>query len=161
MKTWNNFLDEKENQHDFSSTQINLPKTLANEIIAWGREYIPDSFLYNKQESRELEIHVTVLYGLRDEDPDKVKEILETERPVKFKLGKISAFDTNEEYDVIKIEVISPNLHKLNKLLKVLPHQDSHPRYNPHVTIEGEIISAKEVIFSSYNGQKTEIELKK
>ena len=176
MKAWNKFLDEKEGQqHDFSSTQINLPKSLANEIIEWGREHIPDSFLY-ETEGREDEIHVTVLYGLRDEEPDNVKEILEKEKQIKFKLGKISLFNTNEEYDVVKIEVESPGLHKLHRLLQALPHMDSHPKYNPHVTIayvkkgkakrivgephfEGEIITGKEIIFSSFNGEKTKIQL--
>ena len=178
MTKWNKFLDEKEGQqHDFSSTQINLPKNLAKEIIIWGREQLPDSFLY-QAEGREDEIHVTVLYGLKDEQPNQVKEILEKQKQIKFKLGKISLFDTNEEYDVVKIEVESPGLHKLHKLLKALPHQDSHPKYNPHVTIayvkkgkakrivgnshfEGEIILGKEVIFSSFNGEKTKIALKR
>jgi 2'-5' RNA ligase len=180
MKTWTQFLDEKLNQeHDFSSTQIDLPKSLATEIIIWGRKNIPNSFLYTKEDhGREDEIHVTVLYGLKDEHPDRIKEILEPQRPVKFKLGRVSAFDSDNEYDVIKIDVNSPDLHKLHKLLKILPHEESHPRYQPHVTIayvkkgkgkkiigdgtfDGEVIDSKKVIFSSYNGNKTEIELKK
>ena len=176
MRTWTKFLDEKEGEHKFSSTQINLPKLLANEIATWGRKHIPDAFLYS-DEGRENETHVTVLYGLRDEGCDKVKEILEKQSPIKFKLGKISAFE-NGEYDVIKIEVNSPGLHKLHRLLKALPHHDSHPKYQPHVTIayvkkgkgkriigngtfEGEIIEANTVVFTSKNGGKTEIKLKK
>jgi 2'-5' RNA ligase len=179
MKTWNKFLDEKENNdHDFSSTQINLPKKLADEIIAWGREHIPNSFLYNNDKGRENEIHVTALYGLRDKKPDKVKEVLKDQKSVKLKLGKISAFIDNGEYDVIKIDVNSPNLHKLHKLLKSLPHCDSHPKYIPHVTLayvkkgkgkriigngifDGEIIESDKLTFNSFNGEKTEIKLTK
>ena len=176
MRTWNKFLDEKEGERDFSSTQINLPKPLAEEIIAWGRENIPDSFLY-QETGREEKMHITVLYGLRDERPDKAKEILEKEKAVKLKLGKISAFDTSGEYDVIKIEVNSPGLHKLHRLLQALPHEDSHPKYNPHVTIayvkkgkgkriigngmfDGELIETNKIMFNSKNGEKTEIKLK-
>ena len=103
---------------------------------------------------------------------------MEQERPVKFKLGRISAFDNNEEYDVIKVEVISPDLHRLHKSLKALPHHDKHPRYQPHVTIayvkkgkgkriigngafDGEIVKSDKVTFVSFNNEKTEIELKK
>ena len=47
-----------------------------------------------------------------------ITAVFELLKPVKFKLGKITAFTTNGEYDVIKIDVNSPALHKLNKLLK-------------------------------------------
>ena len=185
LPTWQKFLDEKENQQrDFSSTQINLPKAITNEIIAFSKEHIPDSFLYQKENNayddygREINSHVTILYGLKDEDPDAAKKILEQQRPVVLKLGRISAFDTNDEYDVIKIDVNSPDLHKLHKLLKALPFHNDYPRYQPHVTIayvkkgkgkriigngtfDGEIIKTNKVVFSSLNGDKTEIELKK
>ena len=174
-RPWAKFLDEKESEREFSSTQINLPKPLAKEIIAWGYENIPDSYLYS-EDGRELNPHITVLYGLRDESPNKVKEILEQEKSIKLKLGKISAFET-PGYDVIKIEINSPGLHKLHRLLESLPHQDNHPRYNPHVTIayvkkgkgkrvigngifDGEIVESQKIMFGSKNGEKTIIELK-
>lgn len=39
------------------------------------------------------------------------------------------------DIDVLKIDVHSPDLHRLNTLLKQLPHVDTHPTYQPHVTL--------------------------
>lgn len=37
--------------------------------------------------------------------------------------------------DVLKIDVISDDLEYLNELLSSLPHTDTHPTYQPHVTL--------------------------
>jgi hypothetical protein len=39
------------------------------------------------------------------------------------------------ESDVLKIDVHSEDLHRLNTLLKSLPYTDTHPTYQPHVTL--------------------------
>lgn len=37
--------------------------------------------------------------------------------------------------DVVKININSPDLHRLNKLISDLPHTDTHPTYQPHITL--------------------------
>jgi len=175
MKTWQQFLQEKKNtNYDFSSTQVNLPHALANKIIKWGKVHIPDNELHEL--GREDEIHATVLYGIHDSEPDAVKKLLKSIQPINIKLGKISLF-SDDEYDVIKIDVRSPDLHKLNaKLRDSLKYTSSHPIYKPHVTIayvkkgrgkkydgldpfDNNSIKINQIIFSSKDGTKTTISL--
>lgn len=84
---------------------------------------------------RELDPHVTVLFGIHADVPDQdvEKYINECKKP-ELELQKISTFE-NELFDVLKFDVNSPDLHKLNELFKNLPHTTSYPNYHPHATI--------------------------
>lgn len=120
----------------FCCTMVPLEGEAADKIKAMG-ESIPDEDL--GEDGRETDPHITLLYGLHDSDPAKVKKLLSRiKRPIQFKLGKVSLFpgeDAGKDYDVVKVEVHSPDLHQLNKLLKTLPHTDNWPEYKPHATI--------------------------
>lgn len=122
-----------------SSVQLNLPESLAKEIKAWGRKNIPDSSLIDDEEKsmgREDEIHITVLYGLLDEDPEVIKDLLRGKGPIKVTLGKISSFDTAKNHDVIKIDIHSPDLHQLNYIIREnVSYLSNFPIYKPHTTI--------------------------
>jgi 2'-5' RNA ligase len=174
-------LDEKKGQdYNFSSTQIDIPTKIARKIIKWGKENLPNDILYTKDNEfgRENEIHVTVLYGLHTNDVQDVMKTLKNEKAVNVRLGTISLFDTNPDYDVVKIDVKSAPLHRLHKKLKKeLKHTSSFPVYHPHVTIgyvkkgscshlsqnkefAGISFTSNEVIFSPAKGEKTEVFLK-
>jgi 2'-5' RNA ligase len=178
-KTWKQFLTEKYGEtHDFSSTQVNLPSGLAGKIIKWGKDNIPEDVLYKSGDSfgREDEIHATILYGLHDKNPKAVKNLIKDVKSLKLKLGKISLF-TSDEYDVVKISVISSDLRNLNSKFKAnLKYSSDYPRYQPHITIayvkkgegdkyngNGQFMGEKaiidHIIFSSKNNVKTRIEL--
>jgi len=180
-RTWERFWGEKTQvKYDFSSTQVNLPTRISNRIIAWGKEQIADEDVYEVGEKfgREDEIHVTVLYGLHDEEPDGTREVVEKERPIVLELGEVTAFTNNPKFDVIKITVISPDLRRINKRLKEsLEFTSDYPKYQPHCTIayvkkgtadqytgmapfKGEKIKLDHLVFSSKNGEKTRIRLK-
>jgi 2'-5' RNA ligase len=180
MKTWNQFLIEKENvDYDFSSVQVNLPEDIAEKIIKWTKENIPDNELYTKdlKYGREDEIHTTILYGLHTNNEKDIKKLVNKQNPISFTLGKISVFNTNPDYDVVKIDVTGNDLHKLNKLLKSnLKYTSSYPDYHPHVTLayvkkgngkkyiglkkfDNQTIISKELIFSPQTGNKTKIKL--
>ena len=179
MRTWQQYLTEKKNvKYEFSSTQINLPSDLAEDIIKWSKNNIPEDDLYVKdgEFGREDEIHVTVLYGTHTNDPDDIKKVLENQKPIKYTLRKISIF-SSPDYDVVKIDVTGKQLHDLNaKLKKNLEHTSTHPVYQPHVTLAyvkkgagkkyvgnskfyGNTITGKELVFSSEEGLKTKINI--
>jgi 2'-5' RNA ligase len=173
--------------HEFSSTQINLPKGIADRMRALGRT-ISDKHLQAEKGSedggsssstgRENEPHITLKYGLHTEDPEEVRKLLEAEPPIRFRLGKVSRFSNAESGDVIKVEVDSPDLHRLNKKLSDhLAHTDSYPNYSPHATIAyvqagkakhlenvkrlaGMGAMVDTVVFSGKNGKRAEIKLK-
>jgi N12 class adenine-specific DNA methylase len=168
--------EEAPTKHEFASTQANLSGPVAKAMVEYGKR-IPDGKL--TEDGRETESHVTVKYGLHGNDPEAVAKVLENEPPITATLGKTSLF-SNDKADVLKMDVDSPDLHRLNKLISdALPHTDTHPDYTPHATIaylkpgEGEAYSGKSlpgvtgqkvpidrITFSGKNGEKVEIPLK-
>jgi 2'-5' RNA ligase len=138
---------------------------------------IPDKDL--APDGREDKPHITVKYGLHGEDPEAVRKLLAKEPPVTVKLGKTSFFPNGESEngDVVKVDVDSPELHKLNKkIANAMPHTDTHPEYKPHVTIayvrpglgkryegnaslEGHTMTFDRLTFSAKDGTKHEIVL--
>jgi predicted nucleotidyltransferase len=87
----------------------------------------------------EKEPHVTVLYGFKDdvqlEDVKKVvKKVLNG--PITVEITGVGIFETEgKPYDVVKFNVKSKELERMNKLAKKLPHTSTFPNYQPHITI--------------------------
>lgn len=165
-------------QPSFSSTQINLPEEIAEQVVAASKK-IPDADL--AEDGRETEPHVTVKYGLHTNEAEHVRKLIENEPPIKAKLGKASVFpatETGGTYDVVKLDVDSPDLHRINKLISdSLSHTDTHPNYHPHVTLayvkpglgekhvgmadlEGQELTVDRIIFSDKDRNHVEVVLK-
>jgi tRNA nucleotidyltransferase/poly(A) polymerase/2'-5' RNA ligase len=86
----------------------------------------------------EKEPHLTILYGFHDEVTaedvfDLVKEKIPM-RPIQVRITGISIFE-NLEFDVVKFDVNSPELTKLNDILRQLPNTTKFPEYHAHITI--------------------------
>jgi len=127
----------QDTQYDFSSTQVNLPEDLSQEIIEWGKKNVTDKDLYVKDSKygREDEPHVTILYGIHSAEYKETASLIKGYGEAKIKLGKMSVF-TNDKYDVLIIEVMSKDLEKLRKTLTdKVEYSSDHPKYQPHVTI--------------------------
>lgn len=167
--------------HSFSCTMAFFPKDLAEKTIEIAMN-ISDSSLYDPKDEkqkygREIEPHITVKYGTHTEDPEDIKEALKELGSIHAKLGRISFFTTNEKYDVVKVDVISEDLEKANKLIsEKCKNTDSYPDYIPHATIayvkkgtceyldgnkdlDGIEIVFKELAFHDKDGNKTIIHL--
>lgn len=92
--------------------------------------------LYTEEEGHgmETEPHITVLYGIHEQEPKKVKEQLEL-TPVEYTLTGLSLFE-NDKFDVLKFTVRSPDLKNLNKqCTEELEYTNSYPDYIPHMTV--------------------------
>lgn len=167
-------------KYSFSSVHINLPKTLSEEIINWGKKNIPESEVFKNPDDpsfgREDEIHLTVLYGIHSDSAKDTKKVLAGQKPFDIELGKISIF-SNEKFDVVKIGIQSKELLKLNKkFTEQIIFTNKYKEYEPHVTIayvkkgkgwkyngnsyfNERLFEANQVCFSSKTGRKTEINL--
>jgi 2'-5' RNA ligase len=101
-------------------------------------EELPDEIIYQTEDEshgKENWPHITILYGLKDGSCKAAEEILKNYTgKIKATLGKISKFK-NEEFDVLKIDVTSDDLEKLNSELKKLPNENKYPKYHAHVTL--------------------------
>jgi 2'-5' RNA ligase len=181
MMTYRPFTDRKTGVHPYSSVQINLPAILADQIVQWGQQMIADEDIYcplnDLIHGREDEIHITLLYGVHTESSYQAQSMLSGQNPFEVRLGCVSIFTNNKDFDVVKIEAISPSLFYFNQLLKTnIQNTPSYNTYHPHVTIAyikkdlyQNLVgssnfrdwrwTASSVIFSSTSGEKTPIRL--
>ena len=121
-----------------ASTQVDLPEQLAQEIMAWGKANVSDKDLYTKDDDkgREDEIHVTLFYGIVEDAEDKIREMMSGVKSFECRLGLVTAFKDVKEYDVLKIDVESPELVKLHYLIQDnVKNKNKYPTYTPHVSI--------------------------
>lgn len=167
--------------HKYGTTQINLsdagrgisPNKRLKEMVT----RIADEDL--AEDGKENEFHITVKYGLHRSNPNSVRDAVKDFNGwVQYRLGKTSIFPASEgrDYDVVKIDVDSPDLHDLNEMLAALPHTDTHPDYRPHVTlayvkpglgkkyadmtdVDGWNGGCDQMVFSDKRNNKTEIPL--
>lgn len=97
-----------------------------------------DVYLYgDKRYGLEHDPHITVLYGLHSNEikDSEITKLIRTFNIIKdIKLTGISCFET-DEYDVLKFDVESETLVKMNSEFKKFPYTSSYPKYHPHLTI--------------------------
>lgn len=167
--------------YQYSSAQINLPEPLAGEIIAWGKKHIPEEEIFhdpsNESFGRETEMHVTILYGIHNESPKEITQILRNVEPFQIQLGTIGVFTNSNKFDVVKVNVQCDKLHRLNTRFQLrLPFTNMYNVYQPHVTIAyvkkgkgwkhnridkfvGRKFIADDVLFASRNNKRYHISL--
>lgn len=102
---------------------------------------INDDDLYNNEENEYgLELgdkHVTVLYGLQDEEinEDEVVKLFSMINGPDVTVTAISLFE-NDKFDVVKWDVESDELNILNKMVtSMFPYKSNFPEYHAHATI--------------------------
>lgn len=175
------FSGRKAGLYPYSSVQVNVPAIISNQIIAWGKEMISEIDIFSPPNDlihgREDEIHITLLYGIHSQNPQKTNLLMRRQFSFEIELGQVSIFTTNDDFDVVKIEVISPSLFYLHNILKNnIFNTICYANYRPHVTIayikknlhrgligkkyfDGWRWTASSLIFSSKDGLKTPIRL--
>lgn len=178
------FLSLKGDVHKFSSTQFNIEdgeysRTQGNpeDAIKQMAADIPDSDL--TEDGRETEFHITVKYGIHTEKAELIREVVVGFGPVIVTLGKTSIFkgSGDRDFDVVKIDVGSDDLHRLNKLISdSVECTDTFADYHPHLTlayvkkglgehyvgndaVDGMVLNFTDLLFSDKNRDKTEINL--
>ena len=130
-------INEKIGNFDYSSVQIRTPKEIAEKIAEFVLS-IPEEDLYTEEEGygREIDSHITIKYGLITTNVEEIKDKLTNINKIKVQLGEISDFSDEEKpYDVLKLDVISSDLTKLNSKLSELENEDENPEYVPHLTL--------------------------
>jgi 2'-5' RNA ligase len=122
-------------KHDYACLMVDFDDELKSKILQWNFAHIPESALVQDAGGRELKPHVTLKYGLLDEDPEAFFNTIPA-KPIAFTLATVSRFDTNPDYDVLKIDVVSDHLGELNEMVSTkFKNEDSHPEYKPHLTL--------------------------
>ena len=131
--------EDLQDYQSFGWTSIDVPKIVIDKIKEIQKTIDPRD-LFRKKEGDwtyglEDDFHITVKWGIVTKDPEEVKKAVKGFHGGEVQLYKIDLFE-NDEYDVLKINADSDALWELNKgISDKLETEDSHPTYNPHVTI--------------------------
>src|SRR4051812_32863703 len=100
-KSVGKFGQEVRDEHEFSSTQVNITGQAADLMRKLGKS-IPDRDI--GPEGRESEPHITVKFGLHFQTPtERMRNALKGFGPVSLTLGKTSLF-RNDDADVLKVD---------------------------------------------------------
>jgi 2'-5' RNA ligase len=154
-------LEKKGVSYKRVNTQLNIDSKISKSIVKWCIENIADEDVYEDPEDKSLgredDIHVTVLYGIKNNDDyDKFDEIIKSENAFEIEIGDITIFEgseTGRPYDVVKFDIISDDLKKLhNKIKSKIDNDYSWPDYKPHMTLA----YVKAGIGSKYSGMENE-----
>lgn len=79
--------------------------------------------------------HVTVFYGTSATEIEKIVSEVKEFKATEITFGNVSVFNC-EKYDVLKVEVESSSLRKMNARIKsAFPSKQTHLDYKPHMTV--------------------------
>jgi hypothetical protein len=115
-----------------------------SEEFAAIQKQIPQEAVYEKHpyqtdfpDGREMKPHTTVFYGIKNgDDMDPIREHCSQLDPISFKIGNISVFrNDNKPYDVLKVEVISPQMKELHYWIKDNFDNVCEFDFNGHMTL--------------------------
>jgi broad specificity phosphatase PhoE len=133
---------EEKPKYKFGSTQANIPASSdAAKALESARTRISNADLAGKgKEIGDGGNHVTVRYGIKGEDTEKIKSFLSAQSPFEASLGKTEKFPVSEHSEgsaPIIAPIEAPELHRLNAELE--KHGDfaepSFKAYKPHATV--------------------------
>lgn len=115
-----------------------LPEGVRKELTDWAAEHVLEDHLGIG--GREASPHVTVLHGFPPDFPEEevewLTDYLKNFGPLRLTLGGLGLFRGNDDGDVLKLEVDSPDLHELHHELKELFYVETKfPEFLPHVTL--------------------------
>jgi 2'-5' RNA ligase len=85
---------------------------------------------------RDEHPHVTIMNNINEVVPTgAIEEILKDATPPTIVLDKIGYF-SQDDFDVLKFDIASPDLHKLNQAFQGIPHENEFEGgYHPHASI--------------------------
>lgn len=118
----------------FCSTQVNLTGIAAIRVLWLGHMIRDDDLAHN---GREQTPHVTLRYGLHENDPIGAGRVLHNVGPIRLRLGSVKSFDgeaTGKNYDALYVDVDSKDMLWINRKLGKLKHTETF-KYTPHATI--------------------------
>ena len=93
---------------------------------------------YDQSYGLESDPHVTVLFGIHEDqvDGETIKELIKHNmKPITVKVDEVDFFP-GEEYDVVKYNIpVTPELQQYRDLFMKFPNTQTFPEYHPHMTL--------------------------
>lgn len=139
--------EKKSDERDYSWVSLPVPKEIGAKTMQFSKT-IPERELFIQQDNEgeiihgngwnygvEDDPHITILWGIHTKNVKQIEKALEGHKGGTVRLGQVGMFAT-DEYDVLKVNLISQSLHRLNKALQSgVKFTTSHPDYHPHLTL--------------------------
>jgi len=129
----------KEHLYEYGCVMLPVNDDISAIVRYWCKKNINTDDLYINEdegiEGFEDSPHVTVKYGIVENDISKISDIIEGYDPITIKCGNVEIFDTNPKFDVVKIHITGDKLQKLHDMLSEKNDGDSFPEYKPHLTL--------------------------
>lgn len=167
--------------YKYSCAMLNLSDDVSSIVKYWTKKNIPTEHLYISDDKGingySEESHVTICYGITDTNPKNLIKIANGYGPIELKFCKVDKFDTNPDFDVIKITMDSDKLRYLNNsITKNMTCVSDFSTYEPHTTLayvkkgscdnlvgdtffESLFDTVDEIYFASRDGQEHFIDL--
>ena len=135
-------LISEQNGNSFGCLMAMLSPDLSSQFIEWAFDNIDPELVIYKDGVLEYEYmpHITIACGFHDNvNHEGVFNCIKDFGPITLTYGKITKFK-QESCDVLKIDVESNDLHRLNTLLSekfesLGLYTSTHPEYIPHQTL--------------------------
>lgn len=131
-----------QDKHEYGCLMFDFPKDIAKEVQDICKKNIADEILFIDEKDkegygRETTIHATVKWGFNNDETEELKDFLKDTKKFEVKLGEVSLFENKKDgYDVVKVEIISRDLHRINKKVsEAFKITDTHKEYKPHMTL--------------------------
>lgn len=139
MDKYQRYFQEKiGSSYEYHSTQVDLADDGLDKYIGFQDilDFIPDEHLYIEENDygKETDPHITVFYGLLNDDYEALKSILEGFGSIAVETGTIQKF-SSEKYDVIYIECVSPQLEDIHYFIRDHFDNANDKPYKAHITL--------------------------
>lgn len=118
--------------YKYASTQFDMPDSVIRQLHQLHSRIDPNDLA---EDGLETNPHVTIKYGLTSDDTEAIKQLAVNYQPFHIQTGNTSLFLTNNDFDVVKVEVEGDTLRQLNSHIASVGSVNTQSGYNPHLTI--------------------------
>lgn len=126
-------LFSKNKKYDKSIVMFRLPSDIKKEVLNICEKNIIDEAL--NDEGRDEDTHITIKWGLLTNKFEDFDDFFIDTKRIEIEIGEISLFEQDDQ-DVVKINIKSPALHRLNKRIsETFENETTHKDYKPHITL--------------------------
>ena len=124
------------NNESYTCVMAKCHNNALKKLILETYNKIPVESLDPTENEGTFNPHVTILYGIYTSNIDQILQSFQNVTFINYRTLGLSTFNTNEKYDVLKIDISSIDLQYLNKKLRhTLRYKNIYPKYKPHMTI--------------------------
>lgn len=133
--------NQQETPYKYGCVMLAISDSISEWLYNWVTQNISGDDIYTNQDygidGCERNHHVSILYGIHEDDPNKLQPHLlhMLDNTPELSMGNVSCFCDNPEYDVLNVSIDS-DLNDLHGYLSDnIEHTKMFDTYTPHITL--------------------------